>query len=1025
MSHMFKKYTAGFLLVPTIAFFTTVPVQSQAAEMPSYLSQGTVENLGNPLTQSGFQHLAFTTRDDGKIVGVTIAEGYGGMINIVDAETGENLYASPIGNKEHYTNAWQAEIMPNGHILIFSHSNGKEVKEDGTTKRSPFIVDIDPNALSHTKIEVPQEIFSPYNAVFSSATDGNGTVYFGTYADNRVKTKKGGGIFSYNYNTGEFKDYGVVQEDAYYVRSMTYENGKIYAGTGSGTENVALYEIDPKTGDKQKMPQQIFTDTSKHDFIYSLSSHNGYLYARYSGLPDGEADQMFVFDTNNKKWYDSIRGSYGGVVVPVNDNPNNDTVLYKGKKNILYSYNPKTKTSEEFSSPISGVLSKTSRISDGRYALYNSSEISIYDKNTNTTVTKNKFKDFKNESDMFVGANKKIDVISNAVGNDIWVAPYAPTDRIWRINPYENSKKINDNPNIVPYNEQQVQDISVLNDDWLITSAYTGAYIKSTKVDDTVDREKWISKPRSYIGNNQVRPKMHVKMSDTKLAVTSDPDYGFLTGGISVYDLENNSIKYFDIPNFSPRVIEYKDGFFYIGAATEGGLGAKVKEPAAKIFKMNAETGEIVKEMTPVSSSTVIPDILFSPDGRLFFMVKDQLFELNPDTFEIINKKVYSPTNANLQTNTMEWGYDGIIAGRGTGKGLTDYGNEIFWIDPDNFDNMTKLAEGHNVEISEETGDIYYVNGDQLYRYNVPIEAKEINNPVYKNISVKQGESKNIAIPRDNGRKMHKDTTFGKPKGFPEWAHLYSSGAIKISPDKSISPGKYEIPVVVRYPDGSSERIYVNVTIEAQSNSSPTSVSPTDQNISSSEKTTTISEITSSDKVSSIITTNIGTSAYPPTTSQGNTIVKENEDLAISQQTKTGSPLSSTTQNKENHNSTQQGGDDNLPTQNMKETQKKHKNHINEENPSLLQKHQPKVHTRKEPTQQQEPSVQHRSEMDKNHNSIQVPIRNEKEGYSPNIVQTPGSSMEKERREHVPGPIVDTGGELKTSIWRNIFGIFR
>ena len=96
----------------------------------------------------------------------------------------------------------------------------------------------------------------------------------------------------------------------------------------------------------------------------------------------------------------------------------------------------------------------------------------------------------------------------------------------------------------------------------------------------------------------------------------------------------------------------------------------------------------------------------------------------------------------------------------------------------------------------------------------------EANVPAYPQVTeVSQQGATTIPVTFDRPRtsekeEMPKGTTFAKGEGAPNWASVDSAtGAVTVNPGRDVAPGDYTVPVVVTYPDGTSETANAPVRI--------------------------------------------------------------------------------------------------------------------------------------------------------------------------------------------------------------------
>lgn len=86
--------------------------------------------------------------------------------------------------------------------------------------------------------------------------------------------------------------------------------------------------------------------------------------------------------------------------------------------------------------------------------------------------------------------------------------------------------------------------------------------------------------------------------------------------------------------------------------------------------------------------------------------------------------------------------------------------------------------------------------------------------PSYTSTTVSQGETLVIHTPLNtDGTSLPTGTAFKGGNNIQTWATVNTDGSITVAPDATVDPGSYNVPVVVTYPDGSTEVVQVIITV--------------------------------------------------------------------------------------------------------------------------------------------------------------------------------------------------------------------
>ena len=106
----------------------------------------------------------------------------------------------------------------------------------------------------------------------------------------------------------------------------------------------------------------------------------------------------------------------------------------------------------------------------------------------------------------------------------------------------------------------------------------------------------------------------------------------------------------------------------------------------------------------------------------------------------------------------------------------------------------------------------YPDNSADKTEVNVHVKVKpanELHDPKYTDTSVEQESTATVAAPED----MPDGTKFAAGEGVPEWITVNENGTIEAKPTLETEVKEYTVPVVVTYPDGSTDNTSAKVNV--------------------------------------------------------------------------------------------------------------------------------------------------------------------------------------------------------------------
>lgn len=236
-------------------------------------------------------------------------------------------------------------------------------------------------------------------------------------------------------------------------------------------------------------------------------------------------------------------------------------------------------------------------------------------------------------------------------------------------------------------------------------------------------------------GLDQDRPFQLIEAGDY-VAISTVPDYGVLDGALTLLPKADNTQKEVYkgiIPNQSIIGLAYKDGKIYGSTSVWGGLGIDPVDVNAKLFIFDLATKTVTKLVEPdlqnVSTSVMhIGGLSMGPNGDLWAISNGVIFEVNPETLEVIRE--FKTRDTSWSTNTawylpyqMDWLSDTLL--------VTNAGEVLTVIDTQTGE-MRKLTnkQANLMAVSEDKKSIYFSSDRQYKLYKMGISFEQGQNNV-------------------------------------------------------------------------------------------------------------------------------------------------------------------------------------------------------------------------------------------------------------------------------------------------------
>ncbi|MDK8117210.1 Rib/alpha-like domain-containing protein [Limosilactobacillus reuteri] len=202
------------------------------------------------------------------------------------------------------------------------------------------------------------------------------------------------------------------------------------------------------------------------------------------------------------------------------------------------------------------------------------------------------------------------------------------------------------------------------------------------------------------------------------------------------------------------------------------------------------------------------------------------------EKYQPVVQTIDGNTNQTLSDLTAKDGIKGLLSSDGTVTTDLSSVKNVSWYDAATDATEWKTVMGDEAEPTNPTGNlktsdksawakVTYTDGSVDFA-NIPLNITqpmaETYTPSYKPVTVEQGQTatdepsftdqdgKNVTVPTG--------TTFTTGTDTPNWANIDpSTGTVTVKPGTDVTPGAYNVPVTVTYPDKSTDETTVPVIV--------------------------------------------------------------------------------------------------------------------------------------------------------------------------------------------------------------------
>ncbi|MCR1917273.1 Rib/alpha-like domain-containing protein, partial [Lactobacillus taiwanensis] len=202
------------------------------------------------------------------------------------------------------------------------------------------------------------------------------------------------------------------------------------------------------------------------------------------------------------------------------------------------------------------------------------------------------------------------------------------------------------------------------------------------------------------------------------------------------------------------------------------------------------------------------------------------------EKYQPVVQTIDGNTNQTLKDLTARAGIKGLLSSNGTVTTDLSSVKSVSWYDAATDANEWKSVMGDEAKPTNPTGNlktsdksawakVTYTDGSVDFA-NIPLKITEpmakLYTPSYKPVNVEQGQTAtgDPSFTDQDGKDVTAPagTTFTTGTDTPDWASIDpSTGTVTVEPSTEVTPGAYNVPVTVTYPDKSTDETTVPVIV--------------------------------------------------------------------------------------------------------------------------------------------------------------------------------------------------------------------
>lgn len=594
----------------TIAFLTATLTLIGLLAPTAHAAPGPEEQLPTPPPPpASVPNFGTTVHPDGTPLAVVVTSGTGGMLNVIDLNTGKHrVESTPLTEATIDVQAWGFARLPDNSVLIGSAHHLFRYDPAGNENEVEHLTDGDDAGWN--------EVATKFESIWDIAVDDSGTAYLATNA------KQGGAhILTWRADKGwGLLPGGDPVSSAQYAQSIDHADGHVYVGTG--TTNPQVIRINVATGARTVLPMaegEPASGTYEH-----LEVHGGWLYVNKTQGYGATALNLATGEHRDLK-------AFAKQVVPRPDDPGKVYLVHQSRSTgyWLYSYDPATdsRTAVLHDEALRGRLSPLSFATADLFVSNekDTGELSVANLATGKVTL---------DKDLIDFGPRAIQSMTAAGNGKLYASWYMTAPTLLEITPAATVEatgyRLPEAPN------GQAESMAA-DGDWLATGLYPGGLVH---IQSLSDPDKATTQE---IGHGQDRPYAAIPLGDGDFAFGSVPGYGQLGGALSIHDAATGTLTTYPfnepgiyapgvdgslLRDLAPISLARRGDKIFLGTTNRGGHQMFANTRQAYVVEFDLTARKVTAITRVLDQQVAVTGLTVGADGVLYGITGQHVFRM-------------------------------------------------------------------------------------------------------------------------------------------------------------------------------------------------------------------------------------------------------------------------------------------------------------------------------------------------------------------------------------------------------------